>query len=116
MINDNTMHIKPKDIFDSCIVGYHLVYQSWLYDYELLIDGFIQLGLTYEEAMDHVSYNIIPCNISLCTRGRLTPLRIIVTVVRLLHVKKVSENQYFIRFCVHLQLQNNEGPRCSSTT
>tara|TARA_R100000742_G_C4276072_1_gene96914 strand:- start:1744 stop:1986 length:243 start_codon:yes stop_codon:yes gene_type:complete len=59
MINDNTMHIKPKDIFDSCIVGYHLVYQSWLYDYELLIDGFIQLGLTYEEAMDHVSYNII---------------------------------------------------------
>lgn len=59
MINKNTMYLKPRSIFDSCIVGYDLVYQSWLYDYYLLLDGFVVLGLTYPEAAAFISYNVI---------------------------------------------------------
>jgi len=58
-MDENTLYIEPRNIFDSCIIGYHLELKSLIYDYDSLVCGFQKTGMTYEQSIDHISFNII---------------------------------------------------------
>ena len=48
--------LEPREFHDKAIVGFNEVV---LYDYDLLIESFINQGLTYDEAIDWINYNTI---------------------------------------------------------
>ena len=48
--------LEPREYHDQAIIGFDKVV---LYDYDLLIESFIEQGFTYDEAIDWISYNTI---------------------------------------------------------
>ena len=48
--------LEPRKYHDCAIIGFDKVV---LYDYDLLIESFIEQGFTYDEAIDWISYNTI---------------------------------------------------------
>lgn len=66
MIDPHEHHeVKGAIVFDNCnaaIIGYggqHGMEPLIVYDYDLLVQIFIEDGLTEEEAMEYVDYNIV---------------------------------------------------------
>ena len=55
-----TRIIEPQETFNNCIIGYNKKTHSLIYDYDSLIQNFMQFGMTYFDAMEHVNYNILP--------------------------------------------------------
>ena len=58
-VNEKTLYLEPRNIFDACIIGYKEDTFQLIYDYWNVIEGFVSLGMDYWTALDHVSYNII---------------------------------------------------------
>lgn len=48
--------LEPRKVHDKAIIGFKEVV---LYDYELLIEGFLELGLSYDEALEWIDYNTV---------------------------------------------------------
>jgi hypothetical protein len=59
MINNNTVYLEPRKYLDCAIVGYDLIDECLIYEYCLLIDAYMDMGCTYDDASDHINYNII---------------------------------------------------------
>lgn len=53
------LYIHPRQHFDCCISKIDIIQNRVYYDYDLLIQGFMHLGMTYSEAASHICYNII---------------------------------------------------------
>ena len=53
------LYIAPREHFDKCIVRIDTKRECVMYDYELLVETYIELGMSYTEAVDWVNYNII---------------------------------------------------------
>ena len=48
--------LEPRAFLDSAIIGFD---QVVIYDYFLLIDAFVDMGMSFEEASEWVNYNSI---------------------------------------------------------
>lgn len=55
-IPDGSILLEPRKYHDKAIIGFKDVV---LYDYDLLLDSFVEQGMTYEEASEWISYNTI---------------------------------------------------------
>ena len=53
------LYIAPRNHFDKCIIRIDTERECVIYDFELLVDSFIDFGMSYADAVDHICYNII---------------------------------------------------------
>jgi hypothetical protein len=60
----NTIFILPRNVFDSAIIGYKKESGQLIYDFVRLVQGYIKLGYTPEDAEDYVCHNIIGAQIN----------------------------------------------------
>ena len=53
------LYIAPRDHFDKCIIRIDTENECVIYDYDLLVDAYVDSGMSYTEAVDWINYNII---------------------------------------------------------
>ena len=57
LIDDGMILLEPRSLLDRAIIGREG--DRLVYSYEYLIEAYISEGATYEDAVDHIEYNII---------------------------------------------------------
>jgi hypothetical protein len=52
---------EPQETLNKACVGYYVKEGGpcLIYDYHLLVKGFVELGMILDEAVEHIDYNII---------------------------------------------------------
>ena len=63
-IDKKTIYLEPRNTFDKCIIGYNQETCQLIYCFMELVCCYISLGLTKEETLNHISFNIIGMQIN----------------------------------------------------
>jgi len=57
LIDDGMILLEPRALLDKAIIGREG--DCLVYSYEILIEAYMSEGATYEDAVDHIEFNII---------------------------------------------------------
>ena len=57
--NTNAIKLEPASILNKAIVGYEKKYDFLIYDVNILIECFMEQGMTKEEAWEWFNYNTL---------------------------------------------------------
>jgi hypothetical protein len=58
------LYILPRYHFDKCIIKIDKDRECVIYDYDLLVESYTKLGMSYTDAVDWVNHGIIGAEIN----------------------------------------------------